>query len=349
MTSAIFAQTGFRRSAPLIVCLLALTTTPSLALAQDSDKDTWLENRFPFRVSSRRDNGPMMSLVKPLCEAAGQSTVQVFSNNKAVALGIVVSKDGLIVTKRSELSGDPIRVRFPDKRYVAARVAAVRREADLALLDCDIQNTTPAEFHEATPEVGSFLVSVARGGRPMRLGAVSVAPRPLPAQAKLGVRLIDDRQGTALVDQVFPFSGAEEAGIQSGDKILAIDGRSSNNSREVTRLLQAMFPGESVRLTIARDGDTVELDAQIRDANLLFESENDARLNGPRSKRFNGFDLALQHDTVLDTNECGGPVVDSKGRVVGLNIARAGRVVSYALPSSLIRPLVDSMIEEAGE
>ena len=55
----------------------------------------------------------------------------------------------------------------------------------------------------------------------------------------------------------------------------------------------------------------------------------------------------MQHDTVLDPDECGGPLLDTKGNVVGINIARAGRVVSYALPSSLILPQMISMLEEA--
>jgi S1-C subfamily serine protease len=60
-----------------------------------------------------------------------------------------------------------------------------------------------------------------------------------------------------------------------------------------------------------------------------------------------GFDRVIQHDTVLDPDECGGPVLDIAGRVVGLNIARAGRVVSYALPASLVIPQMVSMLEEA--
>ena len=40
-------------------------------------------------------------------------------------------------------------------------------------------------------------------------------------------------------------------------------------------------------------------------------------------------------------------LLDTDGRVVGINIARAGRVVSYALPSSLVTPAVVSMLDEA--
>ncbi|XZE55304.1 PDZ domain-containing protein [Planctomycetaceae bacterium SH139] len=351
MRSSALARRSAISSAPrwfgLTLVVACLQTTAFSQSSDQRDRETWLENRFPFRVSARRDSGPMMELVKPLCAVAGESSVQIFSGDRPVALGLVVHQDGLIVTKRSELSGDPIRVRLSDKRLVSARVAAVRREDDLALLECDAKGLKASEFYATEdPQVGSFLVTVGRGGRPIHLGVVSVASRPLPATGRLGVRLEDDRQGTARVGLVFPGSGAEAAGLQPGDKIMEVDGRPSAGSLEVTKLLKAMFPGESVRLTIARDGDTVELEAQIREFNLMLESADDARLNGPRNKRLTGFDLVLQHDTVLDPDQCGGPVVDSKGRIVGLNIARAGRVMSYALPASLVKPLVDSMIAE---
>jgi serine protease Do len=48
---------------------------------------------------------------------------------------------------------------------------------------------------------------------------------------------------------------------------------------------------------------------------------------------------------VLRPIDCGGPVVDVDGKVVGLNIARAGRVESYALPSSLVRETVDKLLK----
>ena len=89
------------------------------------------------------------------------------------------------------------------------------------------------------------------------------------------------------------------------------------------------------------------MDAGIREFGLMRESENDSRVNGPRNARLSGFDRVIQHDTVLDPDECGGPVLDTSGRVLGLNIARAGRVVTYSLPASLVVPEMISMLQEA--
>jgi serine protease Do len=61
------------------------------------------------------------------------------------------------------------------------------------------------------------------------------------------------------------------------------------------------------------------------------------------SRRAAGFELAIQHDTVLQPWQRGGPLVNLEGKAVGLNIARAGRVASYALPAGFISQLVERL------
>ena len=61
------------------------------------------------------------------------------------------------------------------------------------------------------------------------------------------------------------------------------------------------------------------------------------RLGGDVSRRAEGFEVAIEHDTVLPPWLCGGPLVNLDGRAVGLNIARAGRVSTYALPARLAK------------
>lgn len=332
-----------------------------------------IESRNPIRWTSRcaiaclaiflavgtsladdhRDNAAMNRLIRPISESVRGSVVQILSGGTPVALGTVVSSDGYVLTKRSELSGDPIRIRLGDARLFPARVAAVRRRNDLALLRIESVVTLPAiEFSSTAPEVASFLISPGRTGRPIGFGVVGVKSRQIKHQGRLGVMLTDDSSGRALVDDVFPDSGAEHAGIVRGDLIIAIDGREKNSRTGVIETLRGKFPGERVRLTIQRVNgsrglDTLEMDARIREFGIMAESESDSKVNGPRNVRLSGFDQVIQHDTVLDPDECGGPVLDTYGRVVGLNIARAGRVVSYALPSSLVIPEMESMLDEA--
>ncbi|TWU38446.1 serine endoprotease [Novipirellula artificiosorum] len=318
------------------------------AEAQEKLSPQWLREGFTMRVSHRRDNGEMMQMVRPILGAVNESVVQVLSGGQPVALGTVVGADGYVLTKRSELSADPIRVRLFDNRVVPARVAAVRRANDLALLKIEANILLkPARFDAEVPGVGGFAISAGRTGRPIGIGSIGVLPRRVDHQGGLGVVLRQGRDGRARVDRVWQDSGAAEAGIEPEDRIIAINGHEVFSSNSVIETLSGIFPGESVQLTILRSGSTLDVHAGIRDLGILQETENDSRVNGPRSVRLSGFERVFQHDTVLAPDQCGGPVLDSSGRVIGLNIARAGRVVSYAVPSSLVRPETNSMLAEA--
>ncbi|WP_153555951.1 S1C family serine protease [Roseimaritima sediminicola] len=325
----------------------AVLPTPAV-WAEDLGTPDWMKAHLGSRMSNRRDNGQMMRLIAPLAQQAGYATVQVLSAGKPVALGTIVSTDGYVLTKHSELSADPIRVRLPDGRLMQARIAAVRRAVDLALLQVDkVRGLPRVQFATDEPQIGSFLISAGRGDAPIGLGVMGSQPRSVGHVGRLGVALRNDQQGLALVDGVWPSSGADEAGVLPGDRIVAINGKDEAGQKQVIQALRGMYPGEIVRLTLQRDDTTVEVEAQIRDFSLMQESENDARVNGERSQRLSGFERVIQHDTVLEPDQCGGPVLDTQGNVVGINIARAGRVVSYALPGSLVLPELVEMLKEA--
>ena len=62
------------------------------------------------------------------------------------------------------------------------------------------------------------------------------------------------------------------------------------------------------------------------------------------SSRISGYATYLQHDAVIRPKDCGGPIVDLDGMVVGINICRAGRTESWAIPSEVVQPLLPSLM-----
>jgi serine protease Do len=84
-------------------------------------------------------------------------------------------------------------------------------------------------------------------------------------------------------------------------------------------------------LTVKRDDKELALTATLG-SNANFQD----RMSGAISQRSSGFAAALQHDLVIRPNECGSPLVDLDGRVIGINVARAGRVMSYAIPTPAV-------------
>ena len=313
----------------------------------------WSSVAHRVAADEGRDNAEMISLFTALSEPIAPSVAQVISGGRAVSLATVVSSDGYLITKRSELTGDPIRVRLSDNRIYPGRVAAVRRNSDLALIRIQANlQLIPAKLVNIRSPVASFLISVGRKGKTIGVGVVGVQPRRISHRAVLGVQLQGDSEGRAVVAEVKRNSGAAAAGIEPGDLIVAVNDRPETNHQGVRQILGGMFPGERVRLKVLRPSklaglQTLELSVRMRDLGRVEESDNDRKVNGPRSERQSGFEQVFQHDTVLDPDQCGGPVIDTQGQVIGVNIARAGRVISYALPSSLVKQEVASMLAEA--
>lgn len=90
-----------------------------------------------------------------------------------------------------------------------------------------------------------------RSGRVSR-GMLGVTLQPLSTDAARSFGLPDARG--ALVSGVQPGSPGEKAGLQPGDVIRAVDGRSIGESSEVPPLIGAMAPGTRVQLEVMRDG-----------------------------------------------------------------------------------------------
>jgi len=66
-------------------------------------------------------------------------------------------------------------------------------------------------------------------------------------------------QGTMTVDSVIPDSPAAAAGLQAGDQLITLDGRKIANMDDLQAITAEHEPGDTVPLTVLRDGERVEL------------------------------------------------------------------------------------------
>ncbi|MCE9548727.1 MAG: S1C family serine protease [Planctomycetia bacterium] len=313
-------------------------------------EQSWVEAREHTASIYERCAPGVKAAFRDTVAATRKSTVRVLADGKQVALGAVVRADGLVVTKKSELRGK-LQCELSDGRRVDAETAATDDLNDLALLRLPAKDLTPvvwisdSKLPESQVAVGSWLATCGVGTDPVAVGVVSVTARAIsPPRGVLGVLLADDGAG-ARVDEVLPGSAAAEAGLQSGDVIVELNGQKVAHREEMVSRLSKMQAGDKVRLKIARDSERLDRAATLGTMDMgglrtdRFQMMN--LMGGPLSQRRAGFTAAIQHDTVLLPQDCGGPVVDIDGHVVGLNIARAGRVDSYALPAAVVKKLVD--------
>lgn len=275
------------------------------------------------------------------------ATVRIFIEAEPVALGAVVDADGWILTKGSNLKGD-IRCRLVDGREFSAEYAAYHPETDLALLHINAGELTPIEwFDEADPFVGQWLATPAHESAPIGVGIVSVPRRPIIAErisGVLGVRL-EDFDGAAKIAEIIEDSAAAAAQLRPGDLIKRVDDNEIDGREALVRLIREHEPGTTLNITILRGEDELVVPATLTHPFGQFLSRIAAQnhMGGELSLRRTGFIAVIQHDTVLRPQDCGGPLVNLDGRAIGINIARAGRTESYAIPAGVIVPLLAEM------
>jgi serine protease Do len=340
----VFPLTIVNRKSALALLAALLCLPPSPALAQREE----LRKSSPKVLAAFRDvvTRPNKSLVRIQCE------------DKDVALGTVVGADGWVLTKASLLTvGSKIVCKLPGDKSLEARVIGVEEPHDLALLKVAANNLTPIEWKTSKEAVPGDWVAVPGDGKdPAGIGVVSVAarsvtPRSYPRIIAAGGGFLgitadprEESDGVRIRD-VQAKSAADKAGLKVDDVILAINGKKVKNIEALQEILGNYKPDDTVTLRIKRDKEEEkEVKATLGKrppemSRADFQNNMGSRLSTKRT----AFPNILQHDTVLAPADCGGPLVDLDGKAVGINIARAGRVESYAIPSDTVLALLPDL------
>ncbi len=302
----------------------------------------------PSRLPNQRNETAMLRTFELAIGSNWQSTVRVLSDRSQVALGAIVDPSGWIVTKASQIPDGEIQVQLFDNRKLPATRLRTNQDLDLAVLKVEANNLPAVTWRaDYFAPVGAWLATTTTSKTPIGVGVVSVGPRKIgSSKAVLGIVLGGSDEG-ARVANVIPGGGAYRAGIEKNDVIVAINGASIPDTDSLLSKIQSLQAGQRISVVLNRPGveNSFTREAQLMDLSMnVLNDDTEMEVNGNVSARSTGFPKAFQHDTVISPHQCGGPVIDSHGRVVGINIARAGRVSSYALPLDLVIPAVKEMI-----
>ncbi len=310
--------------------------------------ERWLQRvrNFGRRNPNEKNHDNIKTAFTEISGPGSESTALIFSGDKPRALGTVVAKDGFVLTKASELEED-LSCRLSDGRHLSAEVVGIYAPHDLAMLKIDADDLKPVQWEaKQVPPVGSWLVTPGIEEKPLAIGVVSVKTRKIQqTPGVLGVSL-EDGEGGALITEVMRRSAAQKAGMKNDDIVLSVNGKRTRNRESMIREIRKHLPGDEVQLKVKRGDEELELAATLGShftAGPAARSNFQNALGGSLSMRRAGFEQAVQHDTVLEPHECGGPVLNIDGKAVGINIARAGRVSSYALPAKLIVAVLDDL------
>lgn len=335
-----------------ILPLLGAILLPGFALAQDDIPLLRPEERKAVDAQTEEFN---QSLVPALATAA-KSTVRVWSGNRRLAYGTVIGDGNRILTKWSELmrTRGALSVESSGGEGIPAEISGVYPDEDLAVLEISGSSLTPVAWADSTPPLGGFLIAPQPDGRPAAFGVVSVLERNLrdTDQAFLGVIGAPDFDGPGVkIAEVAPDSGAAAAGLRAGNVILKVGDRMISGLLELKNSLVGVNPGTTLSLWVRADGNEKKVDVMLGNRPDLPSFSGDRlrqmeRMGGAISRVRDSFSSAIQTDMRPNPDQIGGPVVDLKGRVVGVTMARADRTRSFVMPSAAVERLLKTPAQD---
>lgn len=302
----------------------------------------------------QRINGKtVLKTIEPVRERLQELSAVFFSGHDVMVYGIVLSPDGYIATKASELHAhqNPV-IRIGAAKYTHFKEIGTAPATDIAVVKVDASNlsATGPVSHEAP--MGMLVVSngsTTRSSRRAQLGTLSAAQRPIPNgdTAYMGVVFA----APCSIQEVVKDGPADKAGAMAGDEILAVDGAPVTTLEAIYPILSKKEIGEKVTLKVSRKGKKVSYAITLGSRRKALgedtpQNSNDL-ISGGFSKRRDDFPMVLQHDTPSRYTLMGGPLLNLKGELIGMNIARVNRAENYALPISVVQESVKRILEKA--
>ncbi|MGL4551097.1 MAG: trypsin-like peptidase domain-containing protein, partial [Gemmataceae bacterium] len=126
---------------------------------------------------NERNNDEVRQAFREATQPAARCTVRVLGDDRPVALGTVVTADGLIVTKASQIKGR-LEVRLHDGTLLRATKLGEDKENDLAVLRVEAAGLTPARWRTGgvVPQ-GHLVAAVGEAGEALAVGTVTSEPR----------------------------------------------------------------------------------------------------------------------------------------------------------------------------
>jgi serine protease Do len=340
--------TSFFRTSRRYISILALIALLCMSV---SPVQAQRGRRLRDRSATRTSPG-VLAAFREVVAGPAKSLVRVQCDDKDVALGTIVEADGWVLTKASQLAAKPV-CKLSDGRTFEAKVVGVDSPHDLALLKIDVKGLSPVQWKSsklAAP--GDWVASPGLSRDPVGIGVVSVAARrvspreyPRTKGGYLGISGgTDNAEPGVRVREVQPRSAAARAGLEADDLIIAIAGKPVRDIESLQSILGRYRPRDEMTITVKRDGKEKELKATLdKWPAQALRSDIQNSMGSELSEKRVGFPNVLQHDTVLRPTDCGGPIVDLDGKTVGINIARAGRTESYAIPSDTVLSLLKDL------
>ena len=301
-----------------------------------------------LETAYRRNGGEVVEAFEAQRQVLQKSSAVMLNKRRELAYGVVISADGWILTKASEIAGvENLWVRVDEQTYREVRVLAMDDDWDVALVKIEATGLQ-AVVYAPTSDIPQGTWVVANGVTSLKTrralaGIISAKIREIPeGGGNMGISLKEDAEDL-VIDELAEDGGASVAGLKKGDILLMIDDQKVLTFEDVSEILKKRRPGMEIEVTYLRRGEARKARLKLDPGPL---TRND-QMSGIFSLRRSGFPRVLQHDIIANKSSVGGPLLDLDGRCLGMNIARANRAESFAIPVEDLKELAERLMKTA--
>jgi S1-C subfamily serine protease len=287
----------------------------------------------------------LKGILEPMTQSQQAGVVSILNGGTPVALGTVVDQDGLAVVMASALPPRP-RCRLPDGSIAELTIAGVDKSFDLAVVRVSPKSIRPVQWADRDSLPAGMVVAAAGpDGQPLTVGVVSVATRKLadaeiptyelPLRVKVDSSWVfgkPSKSGSGFA-VLMAYGLAKVVGVKPGDRLVSVAGHPIAAEGDVATAISEKRSGDVVSVVLDRDGKTMTLELP-----LLPEVSINATNATWRS---DDYPIALEYSPPVRTTECGGPLVDLSGRVVGITVGRANTHAGWAIPADSVRRVLE--------
>ena len=313
-----------------------------------------LQAQQTLESANRTAGSAVTSAFEPQRAVLQTSSALILDGRTEHAYGVVISADGMILTKASEILGiKELAVTVDQTKYKDVKVLAADSIWDVALLKIDATGLVPVVYAPTSDlAAGTWVIANGASSRTNRralAGIISARIHEVTVTGGvlLGVILTPKLEITSVNKK----SGAKEAGLKKGDIILTIDGKKVTQLKEIAEILKDQKPETTMNVTWLHGKEEKSADIRLmaRSAILGPEISRNDMMSGDFSKRRDNFPRVMQHDILANSSGMGGPLLDLDGRCVGMNIARANRAETFAIPVEDLKALAERLPRQATE
>ena len=278
-----------------------------------------------------------LKALEPVMKKNPGVTALVTVDGRLAALGTVISANGRILTKNAETDEGKLAVKLGGEEY-EAKVIKRFPQRDLALLKIEAKNLRAVRFQIEEPALGSILTASGAENEPLGIGLLSVPGRAMSKIGFIGIQAAEG-DGGVLIARLVSGGAAEQAGLNENDIITSLDNEKVEDPISFGGLIRGRKAGEEVRVGYLREGEPGELKVTLKERKIRDSVQDDPRMKlslGRLSEKTGGYPDVIQHDIPLPPELCGGPLFNLNGKCVGVNVSRAGRTKTYAIPADEI-------------